>query len=169
MLKNIKHTALLSIAIVYVLQLCFIFSGTLIENIQKLRQQNQITKILLAEHKEIPLKEWQQLDNTGEITIDKTFYDVISFKIISKKVILKAVKDDFEREIRISLQDLFNKKKGPYSGKKKSFNPYNYLTIITHKSADFFTRLPIPLLKPSLSYFQGKTNKIIEFIYRPPC
>jgi hypothetical protein len=169
MLKNIKHISILSIATIYILQLCFVFSGTLIENIQELRHQNQISKNLMAEHMEFSLRDWQLLDNKKEIKINNTFYDVISFRNSSKKVVVKVVKDDFENEFRISFQNLFNKKNTTDSGKKKSFNPYNYLTVISNETKTHSVLFLYFFSKSNLSFFKVKTNKIIEFIYRPPC
>ena len=120
MFKKIKYISILSIALFYILQLCIIFSGALIENIQQIRYQNQIAKTHISEEKILTLREWNTLDNKKEIKIHGTYYDVIDIKITPSKVILKVVKDDFESELRISMQRLFNTKNLTSTDKKNA-------------------------------------------------
>ncbi len=169
MFKKIKYISILSIALFYILQLCIIFSGALIENIQQIRYQNQIAKTHISEEKILTLREWNTLDNKKEIKIHGTYYDVIDIKITPSKVILKVVKDDFESELRISMQRLFNTKNLTSTDKKKCFNFYNYLSIIEIQKSKCIVFLGTIYTNPNCFHIQGKTNTIVESIYRPPC
>ncbi|RTY95067.1 hypothetical protein [Flavobacterium sp. GT3R68] len=169
MLNKTKNIAIISITGFYVMQLCFVFLGTLIENIQQVRHQNQISKTFLAHRREFTLLEWQKFDNKKEFELTDVFYDVVSFKIASDKVIANVIEDNLESQIRITLQSLFNKENNLQNDKKKSFNSYNYLSIIEKNEPDFITFACDSLSKSTSLFFTGKANKIIQNIYRPPC
>ncbi|PWA09154.1 hypothetical protein [Flavobacterium laiguense] len=110
MTKKIKTISLIFITAFYVLELLFIFSGTLIENIQETRIQNQIKKTELSTEIQISLHQWHQITNKREIKIDDAFYDVISFKANSKNVSVTVVEDDLENELRSYLDNFLLKR-----------------------------------------------------------
>lgn len=169
MLKKIKYISITTIALFYILQLSIVFSGSLIENIQHIRHQNQVSKIHLTAEKTIPLKVWNNFDDKKEIKINAIYYDVVSFKILSDSVVIKVVKDNFESELRISMQRLFDNKSLPSTDKKKCFNFYNYLSIIETQKKEYTAFLISIGSNPIKFFLQGKTNNIISTIYRPPC
>jgi hypothetical protein len=169
MFKRIKHIALVSIAIIYILQICFFFSGTLIEKIQEVRYENQIANNRTTESKEFLLSDWQLLDNKKEIKINTIFYDVVSAKKVGHRVIVKVVKDSFENEFRVTFQNVFNKKNILNSRKKKSSKPYGYLTVISNETKTHSTVLLHYFFRPNFPFLNIRTNKIVEAIYRPPC
>lgn len=169
MFKKFKTISILTIVIFYILQLCIVFSGALIDNIQQIRHQNQISKFHLAEEKIVTFKEWIGFENKKEININGVFYDVVYFKKHTDKMVLKVVKDNFESELRISMQNLFNKKNVPETGKKKGFNYFNYLSNIEKHKYDYNRFAACILLSSNYYYIQIKTNKISSSIYRPPC
>ena len=169
MLKKIKYYSVITIAIFYILQLSLVFSGTMIENIQQIRHQNQVSKINLALEKIIPVKDWNNFDNKKEIKINAVYYDVISFRIFSDKVVIKVVKDNFESELRISMQRLFENKSLPSNDKKKCFNFYNYLSIIEKQKKESNQFLISIVTNPIAFFTHRKTNTIKASIYRPPC
>lgn len=168
MIKSIKTLSVFLIATFYVLQLVFIFSGALIENIQEIRYQNQVSKTEFSE-KVFSLNQWRHIENKREIIINGSFYDVISFKIIGKKVIVNAVEDSFENEFRVYFHNLLLKKNNHGPDKKKQFNSYNYLTVICKEDTidlDFFLA---SYLRADQSHSVGKTNKTVVTVYKPPC
>ena len=124
-MRKIKYIAIVTIATSYVLQLCFVFSGTLIENFQEIRHQNQISKLHLSETKKISIDNWNNFDNKKEIKINGIFYDVASFKFVNKIVIVHVVADNFENQMRINFESLFHKSKKTDSNQKKSINSFN--------------------------------------------
>lgn len=169
MWNKTKSIAIIAITTFYVMQLCIVFLGTLIDNIQQVRHQNQISKTLLTQRREFSLLEWQKLDNKKEFEINDIYYDVVSFKITSDNVIVTVVEDNLESELRITLQNLFNKENNLRPSKKKSFNSYNYLTTIEEKNDEFISFPSESFSKSTPLFFSGKTIKIIQNIYRPPC
>lgn len=169
MLSKTKTIAIISITALYVMQLCFVFLGTLIENIQQARHQNQISKTSSSQRREFSLLEWEKLDNKKEFEINDIFYDVVSYKVTSDNVIVTVVEDSLESEVRITLQNLFNKENNLQTSKKKSFNSYNYLSTIEKKEPDFIYFPSGNFSKSTPLFFSGKTIKIIPNIYRPPC
>lgn len=169
MLKKIKHIAIFAIVTFYVLQLCFVFSGSLIENFQQIRHQNQISKLLLSETKEISLIQWNKFDNKKEIEINNRFFDVASFKIIKKKVIIKVVADNLENKMRISFESLFHKSKKTESNQKKSFNSFNFIAVI--HNIDFENlKNPLQILSSNIYFLiiQNTKNTVLN-LDRPPC
>lgn len=169
MLKKIKHIAIFAIVTFYVLQLCFVFSGSLIENFQQIRHQNQISKLLLSETKEISLIQWNKFDNKKEIEINNRFFDVASFKIIKKKVIIKVVADNLENKMRISFESLFHKSKKTESNQKKSFNSFNFIAVI--HNIDFENlKNPLHILSSNIYFLIVKNTKnTVLNLDRPPC
>jgi hypothetical protein len=168
-LKKIKHTAIFAIVTLYVLQLCFVFSGTLIENFQHIRHQNQVSKLLLSETKEISMSNWNNFDNKKEIKINNRFYDVASFKIINKKVILKVVADNLENTIRISFESLFHKSKKTESNQKKSFNSFNFIAIV-HNIDNQKIEQPTEIFSSNIFFMviQNTRNTVLN-LDKPPC
>lgn len=168
-LKKIKHIAIFSIVTFYVLQLCFVFSGTLIENFQHIRHQNQVSKLLLSETKEISLVNWNNFDNKKEIKINNRFYDVASFKIINKKVFLKVVADNFENTIRISFESLFHKSKKIESNQKKLFNSFNFIAVI-HNIDNQKLEQPTEIFSSHIYFtiIQNTINTVLN-LDKPPC
>lgn len=169
MFKKLKYISILSIALFYILHLCILFSGALIENIQQIRHQNQIAKTHIAEQKILTIEEWNTIDNEKEIKIHGIYYDVINFKVTPYKVIVKVVKDDFESELRISMQRLFNNKSLPSTDKKKCFDFYNYLSTIEKQKNESPSFLSSIETNPNSFFIQKETNTFISSIYRPPC
>lgn len=169
MLKKIKHIAILSIVIIYLLQVCFTFSGILIENIQKVRYENQIAKNFMTMEKEFSFNDWQPLDNKKEIKINNIFYDVVSAKKVGQRVMVQVVKDSFESEFRISFQNVLNKKSTENSSKKKVFKTYSLKVIFNETKTNSITFVTGYSFKPNFPFSSIKTNKIIKAIHRPPC
>ncbi len=170
MLKNIKYIAVFSIVTLYVFQLCTLFSEVYVENVQQIRHQNQISKAYLSEYKVFSISEWNRMNDKKEIKLNDSFYDVVSFKIKSNKVVVNVVKDNFENEIRIALNRLFNKKNSTNSNKKKRINTFNHITVINKTDDDYLVKLSVLKVKRNNSHFiQGKPNKITLKTDRPPC
>ena len=78
MLKRIKNISIFVVITFYVLQLCMVFSDTLIEQIQEIRNQIQVSKTHLAEKKAISFSEWNSFSNKKEIKLNHVYYDVLS-------------------------------------------------------------------------------------------
>lgn len=169
MFKKIKHIAILCIAIIYILQVCFAFSGILIENIQKVRYENQVAKNFMTIQKEFSFSDWQLLDNKKEIEINNVFYDVVSAEKAGQMVVVEVVKDSFENEFRISFHNFFNKKHSSNSSKKKLFKPYSSTVILNENKTNSTAVFTHYFFKPNFPFLNTKTNKIIKAIHRPPC
>jgi hypothetical protein len=169
MLKKIKHIAIQSVAVLFILQVCFTFSGILIENIQQVRYENRIARNLKAVHKEFSLNDWQQLNNKKEIEVNHVFYDVISAKKVGGLVVVKMVRDSFESEFRITFQNVLNKKSNGSSGKKKIFKPYSIKIIFNEVKTNSTPALTDYFLKPNFPFLNIETNKINKSVYKPPC
>ncbi len=168
-MKKIKHIAIFAIVTFYVMQLCFVFSGTLIENYQEIRHQNQVSKLLLSETKEISLSNWNNFDNKKEIKINNRFYDVASFKIINKKVILKVVADNLENTIRISFESLFHKSKKTESNQKKAFKIFHFIAVI-HDILSVNLKKPVEVFSQNIYFFVTlKTKNTTTNLDKPPC
>jgi hypothetical protein len=170
MLNKIKNISVFIITTFYVLQLCTIFSGTLVEHLQEIRNQIQLSKIHLSEEKTLTLSHWKSLENKKEIKINNIYYDVLSYEVLSNKVLINAIKDKNENDFRIVLNNLFNKKESsPYSGKKKSFNTYNFITILYTNNYTIESNLNLLSKKSSFYTTIKNTRKVALTIYKPPC
>lgn len=169
MLKKIKYISILSIAAIYILHVCFSFSGILIENIQQVRYENQVSKNFMKLQKEFSFTDWQLLDNKKEIEINNVFYDVISVEKVGQRVMVKVVKDSFESEFRVLFQNVFNKKDTANSSKKKIFKPYSLKVVLNEVKTNSISVLTHYFYKPNFPFLNIKTAKIIKAIHRPPC
>lgn len=169
MLKKIKNISIFVVVTFYVLQLCMLFSGALIERIQEIRTQIQVSKIHLVEKKWIKLSEWESLDNKKEIKLNNIYYDVLSFKISSNQVAINAIKDKHENNFRIILNNLSNKKEIPNSSKKKSYKAYSFTTTLTNNDYQIETVFNLFLIKQNFNTSNRDINKIALAIYKPPC
>ncbi|WP_395078025.1 hypothetical protein [Flavobacterium sp.] len=169
MLKKIKYLAIVTIVTSYVLQLCFVFSGTLIENFQQIRHQNQISKLLLSETKEISIETWNGFNDKKEIKINNIFYDVASFKITNKIVIVHVIADNFENQMRINLQSLFHKSKKSDSNQKKSFNTFNFIAVINIiETQKIMARIEVFTPNVYFTLTKNTKNTVLK-LDKPPC
>ena len=169
MLNRIKNISIFLVVTFYVFQLLMMFSGTLVERIQEIRNQTQVSKIDLAEKKTVLFSEWEPLKNKKEIKINNIYYDVVSYKISSNKVIINAVKDKYENNFRIVLNILLNKKEAGNSSKKKAYKYYNFISALVnnnYKIETIFSFLPV---KQNFNTLNKDVNKIGLTIYKPPC
>lgn len=144
-------------------------SENLIYQIQVVRHQNQIEKISKAEILEFSLCEWNSFSDLQEIKFQNNFYDVISFKKINIKVVVKVVKDDFENEIRVSFLKILNKFKFPLSDKKKSNSFSKHLL----SKNEFICSIKVNIYNSNHKNFDrtlsSKTSSFINFQEKPPC
>lgn len=168
MLKRIKNISFFVVIAFYVLQLCVVFSDTLIEKIQEIRNQIQISKIHLAEKKAIPFSEWNTFSNKKEIMLNHVYYDVLSYKILSDKVIITAVQDKYENNFKIIFDTLLNKKGISNSDKKKHFNSSNFITILNNINYKIENSCNFLKIKSSFYTLLEDPNKITSKIYKPP-
>lgn len=166
--KNRIFTVFLILSI-YVFGTVLSFTGDFIQHIQVVRHQNQIEKIATATTLEFSLTEWKKLNDKKEIKFHSHFYDVVSIRITTNKIIAKVVKDSLENEIRVTLSQICKNQKIPYSDKKKS-NTISKHFVSKDKFYTYYTNV-IQLEKKS--NFKFKANlKEISFIYlpiKPPC
>ncbi|MEN9488559.1 MAG: hypothetical protein RL494_824 [Bacteroidota bacterium] len=168
MLKGIKNIAVLVVLTFYVFQLAMVFSNPIIEKIQEIRIQIQVSKIHLAETKTISFSEWNSFSDKKEIKLNHVYYDVLSYKIVSNTVIINAVQDNYENNFKIIFDTLSNKKGIPHSDKKKHFNPSNFITVLNnahHKIENGYN-----FLKTQASFYAlvQHPNKISSKIDKPP-
>lgn len=169
MLKRIKNIAVFVLVTFYVLQVCIVFSGTLIEHIQEIRNQIQLSKIHLAQTKIVTIAQWESNKDKKEIKINNHYYDVLSYKILSNKVRLVAVRDSHENNFRVVLNNLLNKNNTSHSEKKKSLKIPNFITVLNKNDYEF-KKNRIFILKKMLFYASKKSPvKIIIDVYKPPC
>lgn len=168
-MKKIKNPAVILIISIYFIGMFVTFSGSLINQIQVVRHQNQIEKIANAEILEFSIIEWNNFSESNEIKFQNDFYDVISFEIINSKIFAKVVKDNFENETRITLSKIFNKTKSPFSEKKKSNSFSKHILslneIIGLKNINF----PLNKLLNLYEVLTSKTSNYINFLEKPPC
>ena len=169
MLKRIKNISIFIVVTFYVLQLCMLFSGALVERIQEIRNQIQVSKIHLAEKKSISLSQWNASNDKKEFKINNVYYDVLSYKILSDKVVINAVKDKHENNFRIVLNILLNKKKLPNSDKKKNYKAYHFITILNENNYEIENNFDLQLIKPNFNTSHKDVKKIALVIYKPPC
>lgn len=168
-MKRLKYIAILSIVLFYIIQFCFVFSGSLIDNFQEIKYQKQISKLHLSTTKQISLATWNSFDNKNEIKINTVFYDVVSFKIVDKIVILKVVADNFENEMRISFESLFHKSKKSLPNQKKSLPSFHFITTISKIDApELVMKIDNYILNNYFTITQ-KTKKVILKLDKPPC
>jgi len=66
-----KKSIGISISLLYILAICFLYSGSLIDRFQEARYEKQILKKHLATTKIFSLKEWNNFPNKKEIKIKK--------------------------------------------------------------------------------------------------
>ena len=168
MFKKIKFLPTL-IAAIYLFGFLFAFSGDLIIQIQTVRHHNQIKETNCFETISLSLSQWNTLNDKHEIKLDNIYYDVVSHSISGQNVILRAVKDHFESEIRIVFSQIFSKNKIPSSNKKKINNFFSQILFeftTKLKIIDFFD---IVLIKKFKSNFDLKTITFIYLPQKPPC
>ena len=169
MLNKIKNISLFLVVTFYVLQLCMLFSSALVERIQEIRNEIQVSKINLAEKKIIPFSKWESLVNKKEIKINNVYYDVLSYEIVFNNVEINAVKDKHENNFRIVLNNLLNKKETPDSSKKKTYKYYSFISTLAnnnYKIEPIFNFLPI---KQNFNTSTKDVEIIALNIDKPPC
>ena len=169
MLNRIKNISLFLVVTFYVLQLCMLFSGALVERIQEIRNEIQVSKKHLAEKKTIPFSEWKSLENKKEIKINNVYYDVLSYKIVFNSVEINAVKDKHENNFRIVLNNLLNKKETPDSSKKKTYKYYSFISTLTNNNYNIETVFNFLPINQNFNTSTQDVKKIALTIYKPPC
>ena len=169
MLKRIKHISIFVIATFYVLQLTPLFSVFFIENIKDIRNKIQISKLHLAETKELSISFWNTLPKKKEFKINGIYYDVISYKRTNNKIIAKVIKDSHEDYFRIALDDLFCEKENSHKDKKKVQKLNLLVTTLTLHDEDKNTTFLETYYSSNYRKLRGKTKKIVIITLRPPC
>lgn len=168
-MRTLKNSATFLIISIYFIGMVLIFSGSLIEQIQCVRHQNQIEKIANAETIEFTLNNWNNFSESNEIKFRNNYYDVISFENINSRIFAKVVKDDFENDTRITLSKILNKTQSPFSEKKKSNSFSKHILYINefvgNKNIHFQLNKPLNLNEILVS----KTSNYINFLEKPPC
>lgn len=169
MLKSIKYCTFSLIVIFYILQSCSIFSDVLIENIQQIRYQIQISKKHQAEALEFSISDWKQMENKKEFKVNDAYYDVVSIKETPDKVMVYAVKDSFEDSLRIALRTILDKNTKSHNNKKRAFKSFNYYTVIDtikYKQPKHFRE---DTTKFDFFFINKKPIHVITITERPPC
>lgn len=169
MVKKIKFFRVLIITAMYLVGFLFAFSGDLIQQIQTVRQHNQINKKNLIENISLSLPQWNHLNDKHEIKLDNIYYDVVSHSISGQNVILKAVKDHFESEMRVVFSQVFSKNKLPNSQKKKINFFSGQILVKSQLNSNFKKGFEAILIKNFKSNFDLKTNSFIFLPQKPPC
>ena len=146
----------------------FTFSGNLLNQIQVVRQQNQIEKIASSEILEFSLNEWNNFSSLNEIKFQNNYYDIISFEKINSKIVAKVVKDDFENEVRITFLKVFNKHQSPLSHKKKTNSFSNYLPCDFASNNFEKINFNADLIQHKSQYLLLRTSNFINFLEKPP-
>ena len=168
MLKRIKHISIFTIAAFYMLQFTPLFSDILIENIRDIRNKVQISKLHLAETKELPISFWNTLIEKKEFQLNGAYYDVISYKEKGDKIVAKVVKDSYEANFKIVLDNLFSKKNQSHKDKKKSQKlNQQIITLSSDQDYDLYTSKFYRY--SNYRKLKGKTKKIVVITLRPPC
>jgi hypothetical protein len=161
--KNISSFFIITICILQVLFLC---SENLIDNIQEFRYQNQINKTDQAKQIQMSNKQWDLLENKREIKVNGIFYDVISVKSNLAYKLLVVVEDSFENEFRITFNNLTHSKNAHSLNKKKT---PNYLSIIPKITECDLLNIDYLFIEHNPYYLDGNSNKIYLGHFRPPC
>jgi hypothetical protein len=169
MFKKNKKSIIFIIISIYVIGMVMTFTGDLILQIQTIRHQNRIEKIKNSESLEFSMTQWNNFSDNTEIKFQNRYYDVISFKEIDSKIIVKVIKDQFENEFRVSLAKIFNKNKIPFSEKSKS----NFFSKHLVSKVEYITFINLDFLLDKLqennSFLNSKTSNFINFQEKPPC
>lgn len=168
-MNKIKNLAIFTIILIYFIGMILTFSGGLIYQIQIVRHQNQIENITNTETLEFSLNEWNNFSELNEIKFKGKYYDVISFQNINSKISAKVVKDDFENEIRITFNKIFNKQKSPLSEKKKTNSFYKHILLKNEFSCSNKLNLGNFNIKIFDRIIDCKTSTYINFQEKPPC
>lgn len=169
MVKKIKFFRVLIVTAMYLVGFLFAFTGDLIQQIQTVRQHNQINKKNLIENISLSLSQWNCLEDKHEIKIDNIYYDVVSRSIVGQNVILKVIKDHFESKIRVVFAQVFNKSKLPNSEKKKINFYSSQIVFESQLNLNFKKGFEAILIKNFKSNFDLKTNAFIFLPQKPPC
>jgi hypothetical protein len=169
MLKRIKHISIFVIATFYVLQLTPLFPVFFIENIKDIRNKIQISKLHLAETKELSISFWNTLPEKKEFKINGIYYDVISYKRANNKIIAKVIKDSYEDYFKIALDDLFCKKENSHKDKKKVHKLNLLVTTLSSHNEDSNTTFLETYYRSNYRNLKSKTKKIVVIALKPPC
>ena len=168
MFKKIKFLPTL-VAAIYLVGFLFTFYGGLVQQIQTVRHHNQIRKTNHFETISLSLSHWNTLIDKHEIKLNDVYYDVISHSVSGQNVILKAVKDHFESEIRVVFSQVFSKNKLPNSGKKKINIFFNQIIFVSPAKLKTENLFNVILIKKFKSNFDLKTIAFIFLPQKPPC
>jgi len=169
MLKKIKFLPSIILATLYLLGFLFAFSGDLIQQIQTVRQYNQVNNKNNIETISLSLSQWNDLDDKHEIKIKKHYFDVVSHSIVGGNVILKVVEDHLESEIRVFFAQVFHKNKLPNSEKKKVNFLTSQITVDSQSIYNATKGFEEILINNFRSNFDVETNSFIFLIQKPPC
>ena len=147
----------------------FSFSGGLITQNQNIRQKGIIEKNTNFEVLNFTINQWNKFNDTEEIKHNNKFYDVVSFKKINSNVIVTAIHDDLENEVRIFISKIYKKTKNPISEKAffKAFSKHILLknnSFVKEKFLIFYNLSRKFLFQP-----KDKTSGFNDFVEKPPC
>ena len=147
----------------------FSFSGGLITQIQNIRQKKIIEKNTNFEVLNFTINQWNEFNDTEEIKHNNKFYDVVSFKKINSNVIVTAIHDDLENEVRVFISKIYKKSKKSIPEKvvSKVFSKHILLknnSFVSEKSLIFYNSPQKFLLQP-----KDKTSDFNDFVEKPPC
>ncbi|MFC4818623.1 hypothetical protein [Flavobacterium sp. GCM10023249] len=169
MLRKIKNISIFVIVTFYVLQFSPLFSDVFIENIKEIRYNAQLSKLHLAETKELSISYWNSLGKKKELKINGVYYDVVSYKKSGNKIIATLVKDSYEDKFKTALEQLFSVKEPINKNKKKIQKSNLVVTIVTSTAEDNTVTESKKYYCSNFREVKGKTNKIVVTNLRPPC
>jgi hypothetical protein len=167
--KKSKKIAILFLAFVYAIGVFMAFSGGMLQDFQTIRYENKIKQTKEIHIITFDWKDWNNLENHKEVKFKKTYYDVISFRQMHSKIIVKAVKDDSENEFRLQFSQLSSKHKSPIS-EKKDFSVFFKQIVINYSNNYYFKLSFINSKTINFNFvFDLKTHSYQNIPLQPPC
>jgi hypothetical protein len=169
MIKRSKKNAILFLAFLYAVGVFMAFSGDLLQDLQSIRYESKIKQTKEIQAITFDCKDWNNLENHKEVKFKKVYYDVVSFRQLNSKIIVKAVKDNSENEFRLICSQLSSKHKSPISEKKDT--SVFFKQIIVNQSNNYSFKL-LFLLSKSKNFniiFDLKTISYQNIPLQPPC
>lgn len=165
---KLKFLLLTPFVLLYMAELSIQYIENFTDEIHKIRQEYQISRIANSETKILSVNDWQIFRNQKELEIDGIYYDIIKAQKHTNQVIVTVVRDTFEKPFKTFFKTIQGHKKNSPFEKKKQIKLLS-TTYLFDKNTDGSLRNFKIRHKQNHLYTLGSLKDYILFQFKPPC